>query len=165
MFFMPGTFFNCIMFMVAGSCIATVMVLNFHHRLADTHEMPDWVRTLQNCTSGKCYDMPLGGGSTEMPQVSTVFLQWAPWILRMQRPGQKITRKTIMMHKKMKDLDKKDIASKSLLVNVMDMEDDFRWGMVAHSTHHQPYLTLQCFRKPNFHNKKKRDSGTLIFDP
>ena len=46
----------------------------------------------------------------------------------MQRPGQKITRKTIMMHKKMKDLDKKDISSKSLLVNVMDMDDDFRWG-------------------------------------
>ena len=46
---------------------------------------------------------------------------------RMQRPGQKITRKTIMMHKKMKDLDRKDISSKSLLVNVMDMDDDFRW--------------------------------------
>ena len=45
----------------------------------------------------------------------------------MQRPGQKITRKTIMMHKKMKDLDRKDISSKSLLVNVMDMDDDFRW--------------------------------------
>ena len=71
-----------------------------------------------------------------LPQVSTVFLQWAPWILRMQRPGQKITRKTIMMHKKMKDLDKKDIASKSLLVNVMDMEDDFRWVMVSLSTPH-----------------------------
>lgn len=49
-------------------------------------------------------------------------------LFRMQRPGQKITRKTIMMHKKMKDLDKKDISSKSLLVNVMDMDDDFRWG-------------------------------------
>ena len=32
-----------------------------------------------------------------------------------------------MMHKKMKDLDRKDISSKSLLVNVMDMDDDFRW--------------------------------------
>ena len=67
--------------MVAGSCIATVMVnknfnelpqngynedhddfdfdvkvLNYHHRLSDTHEMPDWV--------------------------STIFLQWLPWLLR-----------------------------------------------------------------------------------
>ena len=73
------------MFMVAGSCIATVMVnnnyetskcddddgdddddadgddddakvLNYHHRLSDTHEMPDWV--------------------------SSIFLQWLPWLLR-----------------------------------------------------------------------------------
>ena len=61
-------------------------------------------------------------------QVSTVLLQWLPWLLRMKRPGQKITRKTILMHKKMKDLDKKDIVSKSLLANVMDIDDDFRWS-------------------------------------
>jgi len=111
-----GTYFNCIMFMVAGSCIATVMVLNYHHRLADTHEMPDWV--------------------------SSIFLQWLPWILRMQRPGQKITRKTIMMHKKMKDLDRKDISSKSLLVNVMDMDDDFRGLSGSQNSH--PSHVLQA---------------------
>ena len=38
-----GTYFNCIMFMVASSVVTTIMVLNYHHRLADTHEMPDWV--------------------------------------------------------------------------------------------------------------------------
>ena len=31
------------MFMVASSVVTTIMVLNYHHRLADTHEMPDWV--------------------------------------------------------------------------------------------------------------------------
>ena len=31
------------MFMVASSCVTTIMILNYHHRLADTHEMPDWV--------------------------------------------------------------------------------------------------------------------------
>ena len=31
-------------------------VLNYHHRLSDTHEMPDWV--------------------------SSIFLQWLPWLLR-----------------------------------------------------------------------------------
>ena len=40
---LTGTYFNCIMFMVAGSCIASVCVLNFHHRLPETHDMPDWV--------------------------------------------------------------------------------------------------------------------------
>ena len=44
--FLPGTYFNCIMFMVASSVVTTIMILNYHHRLADTHEMPEWVRTL-----------------------------------------------------------------------------------------------------------------------
>lgn len=39
----PGTYFNCIMFMVASSVVLTVVVLNYHHRTADIHEMPDWV--------------------------------------------------------------------------------------------------------------------------
>ena len=55
----PGTYFNCIMFMVASSVVTTIMVLNYHHRLVDTHEMPGWVRSL--------------------------FLQWLPWLLRMSR--------------------------------------------------------------------------------
>ena len=38
-----GTYFNCIMFMVASSVVLTVVVLNYHHRTADIHEMPDWV--------------------------------------------------------------------------------------------------------------------------
>ena len=39
-----GTYFNCIMFMVASSVITTILVLNYHHRQQDTHEMPEWVR-------------------------------------------------------------------------------------------------------------------------
>lgn len=38
-----GTYFNCIMFMVASSVVLTVVVLNYHHRTADIHEMPPWV--------------------------------------------------------------------------------------------------------------------------
>ena len=44
----------------------------------------------------------------------------------MSRPGEKITRKTIMMADKMKELDMKETSSKSLLSNVLDMDDDFR---------------------------------------
>ena len=29
--------------MVASSCVTTIMILNYHHRMADTHEMPEWV--------------------------------------------------------------------------------------------------------------------------
>jgi len=106
-----GTYFNCIMFMVAASVVTTIMVLNYHHRLVDTHEMPDWVQL--------------------------VFLQWMPWILRMSRPGEKITRKTIQVQKKMKELDKKEMKSKSLLANVLDMDDDFHSSSMPHSVH--PY--------------------------
>ena len=38
-----GTYFNCIMFMVASSVVTTIMILNYHHRKAHTHNMPDWV--------------------------------------------------------------------------------------------------------------------------
>ena len=39
-----GTYFNCIMFMVASSVVTTIMILNYHHRRPETHDMPDWVR-------------------------------------------------------------------------------------------------------------------------
>merc|ERR1719270_1429478 len=109
-----GTYFNCIMFMVASSVVTTIMILNYHHRLADTHEMPSWVRTL--------------------------FLQWIPWVLRMARPGEKITRKTIMMQNKMKELDLKEKSSKSLLANVLDMDDVYRpsSALPQHPSQHHP---------------------------
>ncbi|XP_041448315.1 acetylcholine receptor subunit alpha-type acr-16 isoform X11 [Drosophila obscura] len=95
-----GTYFNCIMFMVASSVVLTVVVLNYHHRTADIHEMPPWIKS--------------------------VFLQWLPWILRMGRPGRKITRKTILLSNRMKELELKERSSKSLLANVLDIDDDFR---------------------------------------
>eukprot|EP00090_Calanus_glacialis_P023724 TRINITY_DN36766_c0_g1_i2.p1 TRINITY_DN36766_c0_g1~~TRINITY_DN36766_c0_g1_i2.p1 ORF type:complete len:218 (+),score=49.03 TRINITY_DN36766_c0_g1_i2:72-725(+) len=88
------------MMMVASSVVLTVVVLNYHHRTAETHVMPMWVRS--------------------------VFLQWLPWILRMNRPRKKITRKTILMNNRMKELEMKEKVSKSLLANVLDMDDDFR---------------------------------------
>ena len=52
------------MMMVASSVVLTVVVLNYHHRTAETHVMPMWVRS--------------------------VFLQWLPWILRMDRQARMI---------------------------------------------------------------------------
>ena len=48
-----GTYFNCIMFMVASSVVTTIMILNYHHRLADTHEMPPWVSSRVGCGTSK----------------------------------------------------------------------------------------------------------------
>ena len=105
-----GTYFNCIMFMVASSVVTTIMVLNYHHRHKETHTMPGWVDTL--------------------------FLQYLPWLLMMSRPGKKITRKTIMIQKKLKELDKTEHISKSLLVNVLDMEDNYKSPF--HMSHTMP---------------------------
>lgn len=41
-----GTYFNSIMFMVASSVVSTILILNYHHRNADTHEMSEWVSTV-----------------------------------------------------------------------------------------------------------------------
>ncbi|XP_037081941.1 neuronal acetylcholine receptor subunit alpha-7-like [Pollicipes pollicipes] len=110
-----GTYFNCIMFMVASSVVSTVLILNYHHRSGETHEMAPWVRSL--------------------------FLQWMPWLLRMSRPGEKITRKNIMMNNKMKELELKERSSKSLLANVLDMDDDFR-GAGAQQANSASYIRL-----------------------
>lgn len=36
------------MFMVASSVVSTILILNYHHRNSDTHEMSDWVRLTLN---------------------------------------------------------------------------------------------------------------------
>ena len=47
-------------------------------------------------------------------------------LLRMSRPGKKLTRKTILLQKKMKDLDKRGNIYTSVLVNLLDIQDSFR---------------------------------------
>ncbi|CAG4964854.1 unnamed protein product [Colias eurytheme] len=94
-----GTYFNCIMFMVASSVVSTILILNYHHRHADTHEMSDWIRC--------------------------VFLYWLPWILRMSRPGSAVTPPPARAPPP-PDLELRERSSKSLLANVLDIDDDFR---------------------------------------
>jgi nicotinic acetylcholine receptor, invertebrate len=117
------------MFMVASSVVLTVVVLNYHHRTADIHEMPQWV-------SNRQFSAPALQLKTIHLQIKSVFLQWLPWILRMGRPGKKITRKTIMLSNRMKELELKERSSKSLLANVLDIDDDFRHvsGMTGSTT-------------------------------
>ncbi|CAG0912693.1 unnamed protein product [Notodromas monacha] len=87
--------------MVASSVVLTVVILNFHHRNAETHDMPNWVKT--------------------------IFLQWFPWILRMHRPGKEITLDSIIMNRKLQELKRQQQPSKSLMSNVLD-DDDLRTG-------------------------------------
>ncbi|EDW27382.1 GL21259 [Drosophila persimilis] len=94
-----GTYFNCIMFMVASSVVSTILILNYHHRNADTHEMSEWIRI--------------------------VFLCWLPWILRMSRPGRPLILEfpttpcsdtsSERKHQILSDVELKERSSKSLL--------------------------------------------------
>ncbi|XP_018327022.1 neuronal acetylcholine receptor subunit alpha-7 [Agrilus planipennis] len=105
-----GTYFNCIMFMVASSVVSTILILNYHHRSADTHEMSEWIKV--------------------------VFLYWLPWLLRMHRPcedgydcGMPSNTTTLNSDRKtinLQDVELKERSSKSLLANVLDIDDDFR---------------------------------------
>ena len=146
------------MFMVASSVVTTIMILNYHHRQSDMHQMPAWVgfylysvhfiterreRERERSREKYCNNldkMLLSTGLLSVLslrcfnqrkrkftlQVKLLFLQWIPWLLRMSRPGQTLTRKTIMMQTKMKKLDLKENHSKSLLANVLEMEDDYQ---------------------------------------
>ena len=92
--------------------------------LPSSHGRDAWHASMGNfpeCLTPKCWSF-----TDKTFQVRTLFLQWLPWILRMQRPGKPITRKTIMMTNRMRELELKEKTSKSLLANVLDMDDDFR---------------------------------------
>ncbi|XP_054722844.1 CHRNA7-FAM7A fusion protein-like [Uloborus diversus] len=92
-----GAYFACIMVMVAFSVVMTVVVLNYHHRGTDTHEMPEWIRKL--------------------------FLNWLPRILMMKRPPPKLKRKKSLLVNSRKDFELKERSSKSLLANVLDIDE------------------------------------------
>ena len=69
----------------------------------------------------------------------------------MQRPGKPITRKTIMMTNRMRELELKEKSSKSLLANVLDMDDDFRWVTTdkrIHSVLFYPKMRLLGYLVP-----------------
>lgn len=45
----------------------------------------------------------------------------------MNRPGKKITRKGIKLSNKMREMERQNKSSKSLIANVVDMNDDYRF--------------------------------------
>ncbi|XP_065200630.1 neuronal acetylcholine receptor subunit alpha-7 isoform X15 [Planococcus citri] len=137
-----GTYFNCIMFMVASSVVLTVVVLNYHHRTSDNYRMP--------------------------PVTRTILLQWLPWILRMSRPGRKITLKTIRMSNRVKQMELKERSSKSLLANVLDIEDDFRHCSVgpggASATLNSTYIRTGTSSSHHAHQHSSSSAAAITLD-
>ena len=85
----------------------------------------------------------------------------------MSRPGEKITRKSIQMQKKLKELDKKEIKSRSLLANVLDMEDAFHPASLPHSVHpsntNKPILSNLCLTRYIYYIRVCQKTPTLDF--
>ncbi|KAJ3640043.1 hypothetical protein Zmor_003363 [Zophobas morio] len=141
-----GTYFNCIMFMVASSVVSTILILNYHHRNADTHEMSEWIKV--------------------------VFLIWLPWLLRMHRPhessdceyGQQPSRPaSVATDRKplhFQDVELKERSSKSLLANVLDIDDDFRHNHRGGGTP-TPLPTATFFRTVYRQNEDNGNGGRL----
>lgn len=62
-------------------------------------------------------------------QIKPLFLLWLPWILRMHRPAKiaaRLKASAFASGRTPKSPDIKERSSKSLLANVLDMDDDFR---------------------------------------
>nr|XP_044252094.1 acetylcholine receptor subunit alpha-type acr-16 isoform X1 [Drosophila takahashii] len=129
-----GTYFNCIMFMVASSVVSTILILNYHHRNPDTHEMSEWIRV--------------------------IFLYWLPCILRMQRPGQvgyecppppssSSSSNSGEKKQQIQNVELKERSSKSLLANVLDIDDDFRCNhrCASATLPHQPTYYRTMYRQ------------------
>ena len=127
------------MFMVASSVVTTILVLNYHHRAADTHTMPDWVSG-QNYFSVDCWKI------FYTCKVRLLFLRWIPWVLRMSRPGIDMSLNSILMERRLKGMEEKDRMSKTFLItNVLCVEDDFMtksppFSDRVHFSHHLPLI-------------------------
>ncbi|XP_025078465.1 acetylcholine receptor subunit alpha-type acr-16-like [Pomacea canaliculata] len=97
-----GIYFACIMIMCSLSVLFTVLVLNLHHRSPETHRMHPWVKRW--------------------------LCGWMAWVLRMERPGGGVSRRVAMQRARLTDsrLESLDEKSRSLMANVLDIDDDIR---------------------------------------
>ena len=115
-----GTYFSCIMLMVACSVVCTVLILNYDKRTGETHVMPWWIET--------------------------IFLQWLPWMLLMERPGVKFEYSTILMDAKMRKLEREDKMPRKLVPDLLNTTEDFLAGNLANANfplfaHHEAACT------------------------
>ena len=69
----------------------------------------------------------------------------------MSRPGQSSPRKKLIKHGKLKDLELRERSSRSLLANVLDLDDDFR-GVAAASNNYNSAKGLPGEPRANHHH-------------
>lgn len=72
-------------------------------------------------------------------QVRKLFLEWLPCLLRMSRPEPDQAKNPSRSPMQMHDMELRDRSSKSLLANVLDIDDDFRHNTYQSSSHHASF--------------------------
>uniref|UniRef100_A0A158Q8R2 Cation transporter family protein n=1 Tax=Elaeophora elaphi TaxID=1147741 RepID=A0A158Q8R2_9BILA len=92
-----GIFFSCCMIVVTASTVFTVYVLNLHYRTSETHEMGTLTKTL--------------------------LLYWLPYLLRINRPGVKLSWKALPS---LFPFTKPTTHSESLIRNIKEAESSSR---------------------------------------
>ncbi|XP_013406821.1 neuronal acetylcholine receptor subunit alpha-7 isoform X1 [Lingula anatina] len=98
-------YFGMILALCSMSVVFSVLVLSYHHRADDTHDMPSWVKY------GIC--------------------EWLAWILFVSRPGKDLSRKAILQRQKLRKMEEKQRNSPSLLANVAEVDDYHRNGLMG----------------------------------
>lgn len=58
--------------------------------------------------------------------------EWLAWVLRMKRPGKDLSRQRLLNNSRMRDVELKERSSRSLLANVLDLDDDIRGATATH---------------------------------
>ena len=92
-------------------------------------------------------------------QVKRGVCEWLAWLLRMKKPGQDISRNRLLTNHRMRDLELRERSSRSLLANVLDLEDDFRISAthqqqqpLANSTSHNHCSSSLLVSSPSLNN-------------
>ena len=94
---------------------------------------------------------------TETLQVKSGVCEWLAWMLRMKRPGKEFPRKKST---KMKDVEMRERSSRSLLANVLDLDDDFRGAVppMGNHTNHN-YSGVKIHNETRLGNMNTMTSG------
>ena len=106
-------------------------------------------------------------------QVKTGICGWLAWLLRMQRPGKTEAVKTsrVIDKARMRDIELRERSSRSLLANVLDMDDDFRGQSggasdFRHNHHHHHHANSvntnnHCTTRSNsYHGARGKDRSS-----
>uniref|UniRef100_A0A1I8H475 Neur_chan_LBD domain-containing protein n=2 Tax=Macrostomum lignano TaxID=282301 RepID=A0A1I8H475_9PLAT len=143
-----GMYFSCTMVMCSLSVVFTVIVLNYHHRDAESHPVPNWVKKFICTYLANILCMRNHHRDEEKE----------PIYLRRRKNAS--FRTSSYREAANANVELKERSSKSLLANVLDLEDDIRTvGGVGGVGVSGIGASAGAFSPPTYQNQHGRRSG------